>query len=146
MAACQNLNRFSKYADCADYKISTSTLISITNNQVWKGVIKMATIEDFRKLELKVAQIKEVIEHPNADRLFVITVDLGDKTKQIVAGIRSSYQKEELIGKQVIVIDNLEPAVLRGVESQGMLLAASDEQGIAIVSPLRPVKIGSIVK
>lgn len=106
----------------------------------------MATIEDFRKLELKVAQIKEVIEHPNADRLFVITVDLGDKTKQIVAGIRSSYQKEELIGKQVIVIDNLEPAVLRGVESQGMLLAASDEQGIAIVSPLRPVKIGSIVK
>jgi len=106
----------------------------------------MATIDDFRKLELKVAQIKEVVEHPNADRLFVITVDLGDKTKQIVAGIRSSYQKEDLIGKQVIVVDNLEPAVLRGVESQGMLLAASDDEGIAIVTPLRPVKTGSIVK
>lgn len=106
----------------------------------------MATIDDFKKLELKVAVIKEVIEHPNADRLFVITVDVGDKTKQVVAGIRSSYQKEELIGKQVILVDNLDPAVLRGVESQGMLLAASDEQGITIITPLRPVKLGSTVK
>jgi len=106
----------------------------------------MATIDDFRKLELKVAQIKEVIEHPNADRLFVITLDLGDKTKQVVAGIRSAYQKEELIGKQVVVVDNLDPVILRGVESQGMILAASDESGIAILSPLRQMKLGSIVK
>lgn len=106
----------------------------------------MVSIDDFRKLELKVAVIKEVIEHPNADRLFVITVDLGDKTKQIVAGIRSSYSKEELVGKQVVVVDNLDPVQLRGVESQGMLLAASDEQGISIVSPARTVKPGSIVK
>jgi len=106
----------------------------------------MATIEDFRKLELKVAQIKEVSEHPNADRLYVITLDLGDKTKQVVAGIRGSYQKEDLIGKQVVLVDNLEPAVLRGVESQGMILAASDENGISIVTPLRQMKLGSIVK
>ncbi|MFH1440741.1 MAG: methionine--tRNA ligase subunit beta [Candidatus Omnitrophota bacterium] len=106
----------------------------------------MSTIEDFRKLELKAAEIKEVTEHPNADRLYVIKVDLGDKTKQIVAGIRGSYQKEDLIGKQVVVIDNLEPAVLRGVESQGMILAASDEEGICIISPQRNVKLGSIVK
>ncbi len=106
----------------------------------------MATIEEFRKLEFKVAQIKEVNEHPNADKLYVVTVDLGDKTKQLVAGIRLAYPKEELIGKQVIVVDNLEPAVLRGVESQGMLLAASDEAGISIVSPLRAMKNGSIVK
>ncbi len=106
----------------------------------------MASIEDFRKLELKVAQILEVTEHPNADKLYVLKIDLGDKTKQIVAGIRSSYQKEELIGRQVVVIDNLDPAILRGVESQGMLLAASDESGTAIVTPLRPMKTGSIVK
>ncbi len=106
----------------------------------------MITIDDFRKLELKVAEIKEVVEHPNADRLYVITVNVGDKTKQIVAGIRNFYQKEDLIGKQVVIIDNLEPAVLRGVESQGMLLAASDEQGIAIVSPQRKMNLGSIVK
>jgi methionine--tRNA ligase beta chain len=106
----------------------------------------MASIEDFRKLELKVATIKEVTEHPNADRLYVLIVDLGDKTKQIVAGIRNSYAKEDLLGKQVVVVDNLEPALLRGVESQGMLLAASDEAGISIVSPGRQMQLGSIVK
>lgn len=106
----------------------------------------MATIEDFRKLELKVGEIKEVNEHPNADRLYVITVDLGDKTKQIVAGIKAAYLKEDLVGKQVVVVDNLEPAILRGVESQGMLLAASDAEGITIVTPQRKVVLGSIVK
>ena len=106
----------------------------------------MATIDDFRKLEFKVAVIKEVNDHPNADRLYVITIDLGDKTKQIVAGIKSSYLKETLIGRQVIVVDNLEPAILRGIESQAMILAASDEGGIAIVSPQREMKLGAIVK
>ena len=106
----------------------------------------MATIEDFRKLELKVAQIKEVSEHPNADKLLVLTVDLGDKTKQIVAGIKSFYTREELLGKYVVVVDNLDPALLRGVESQGMVLAGSDESGIVIISPEKPLKLGSIVK
>lgn len=106
----------------------------------------MVTFEEFKKLELKVAEIKEVNDHPNADRLFVIIIDLGDKTKQIVAGIKSSYKKEDLIGKQVVVIDNLEPAILRGVESQGMLLACSDETGVVIVTPERKMKPGSVVK
>ncbi|MDD2751747.1 MAG: methionine--tRNA ligase subunit beta [Candidatus Omnitrophica bacterium] len=106
----------------------------------------MITIDDFRKLELRVAQIKEVIEHPNADKLYLLTLDLGDRQKQVVAGIRASYQKESLIGKLVVVVDNLEPALLRGVESQGMILAASDENGIVIVSPEKEVKLGSIVK
>ncbi|MBP7215896.1 MAG: methionine--tRNA ligase subunit beta [Candidatus Omnitrophica bacterium] len=106
----------------------------------------MITIEDFKKLELRIALIKEVNDHPNADRLYVITLDVGDKTKQVVAGIKGSYAKEDLIGKQVVLVDNLEPALLRGVESQGMLLAASDESGIAIVSPLRTMKLGSVVK
>lgn len=106
----------------------------------------MATYEDFKKLEFKVAKIKDVAEHPNADRLYVITVDLGDRTKQVVAGIRGSYQKEELIGRQVVVVDNLDTAVLRGVESQGMILAASDENGISVISPAREMKLGSIVK
>jgi methionine--tRNA ligase beta chain len=106
----------------------------------------MASIEEFKKIELKVAEIKEVTEHPNADRLYIVTVDLGGRTKQLVAGIRPFYQKEELIGKQVVVVDNLEPAVLRGVESQGMLLAGSDENGIVIISPQKKLKLGSIVK
>jgi methionyl-tRNA synthetase len=106
----------------------------------------MATIEDFKKLELRVAQIKEVADHPNADRLYVLTLDLGDRTKQVVAGIKGSYAKEQLVGLQVVVVDNLEPALLRGVESQGMILAGSDETGIAVVTPQRGLKLGSVVK
>jgi len=106
----------------------------------------MATIEDFRKLELKIAQIKEVNEHPNAEKLLVLTVDLGDKTKQVVAGIKNFYTKETLLGKFVVVVDNLDPAVLRGVESQGMVLAGSDESGLTIIIPERPLKLGSVVK
>ena len=106
----------------------------------------MATYEDFKKLELRIAKIKEVSDHPNADRLYVITIDLGDKTKQIVAGIRNFYTKEALIGRQVVVVDNLDPAVIRGVESQGMLLAASDEKGMAIIGPDKEMGLGSVVK
>jgi len=106
----------------------------------------MITLEEFKKLELKVAKIVEVKDHPQAQRLYILIIDLGDKTKQIVAGIRSSYSKEELAGKQVVVVDNLEPALLRGVESQGMLLACQDDQGICMISPEREVKLGSIVK
>ena len=106
----------------------------------------MVNIEEFRKLELKIARIKEVAEHPNADKLYVITLDLGDKTKQVVAGIKKCYTSQELVGKLVVVVDNLETALLRGVESQGMILAASDENAIAVLSPDKEVKLGSIVK
>ena len=106
----------------------------------------MATYDDFKKIEFKVGKIKDVVEHPNADRLYVVTVDLGDKTKQVVAGIRNTYKKEDLIGRQVVVVDNLDPSVIRGVESQGMILAASDESGSSIVTLARDTKLGSIVK
>jgi len=107
---------------------------------------KMVAYEEFKKLELKVAKIQEVSAHPNADRLYVLKIDLGDCQKQIVAGIRNSYTSEDLLGKQVVVVNNLEPAVIRGVESQGMLLEAADEKGIAFISPQREVKVGSLVK
>lgn len=107
----------------------------------------MVTYEEFKKLEIKVAKIKEVTEHPNADKLYVLKIDVGEpQEKQIVAGIRNFYKTEELVGREIIVINNLEPAIIRGVESQGMLLAASDENGISVVSPLRELKVGSIVK
>ena len=106
----------------------------------------MATIEDFRKLELRIAQIKEVNDHPNADKLIVLTLDLGDRQKQVVAGIKNFYSKEELLGRQVVVVDNLDPVILRGVESQGMILAGSDENTLAVVSPDKNLKLGSTVK
>lgn len=102
--------------------------------------------EDFRKTELKIATIKEIHPHPNADRLYVLTVDVGGTTRQIVAGIRLFYGEEALKGRQVVIVENLEPAVIRGVESQGMILAASDEQGVSVLSPDRRVQEGSLVK
>ena len=106
----------------------------------------MVSFEDFKKLELIVAQIKEVKEHPNADRLYVLKVDTGKEERQLVAGIRLSYMKEQLIGRRIVMINNLEPATIRGEISHGMLLAASDTEGVSIVTPDRDVAVGSIVK
>jgi len=106
----------------------------------------MVTIDEFRKIELKIGQIKEAEDHPNADKLYVLKVEVAGAVKQLVAGIKRSYNKEALIGRFVVVVDNLEPALLRGVESQGMILCASDENGISMLSPDRPVATGSTVK
>ena len=103
-------------------------------------------MEEFKKLEIIIAQIKEVKEHPNADKLYLLKVDTGKGEKQLVAGIRASYTKEELTGRRIIIINNLESAVIRGEESHGMLLAASDDNGISLIGPDRDVKLGSVVK
>ncbi|MFA5104009.1 MAG: methionine--tRNA ligase subunit beta [Candidatus Margulisiibacteriota bacterium] len=137
----------------------------------------MPSIEDFMKFEFKIAKIIDAQDHPNADKLLVLKIDVGEmgivgggsrparteeaphaapvqdpispspKYKQIVAGIKKSYSKEDLIGKYIVVVNNLEPAVLRGVESNGMLLAATGADGMPIlISPERPVEPGSKVK
>ncbi|MGH7870834.1 MAG: methionine--tRNA ligase subunit beta [Candidatus Binatia bacterium] len=103
----------------------------------------MITIDDFRKVELKVATVKSAEFHPNADRLLVLNVDLGSEERQICAGIRSTYTPEELVGRQIIVVANLETAKLRGVESQGMLLAASDDGRVIVLTPEKPVQAGA---
>lgn len=106
----------------------------------------MISFEEFKKVELKVATIKEVKDHPNADKLYVLIIDTGTTTKQIVAGIKLQYQKEELINKQVVIVDNLAPMVLRGVESQGMVLAASDKDKLSILILDKEIAPGSIIK
>ncbi len=106
----------------------------------------MITIDRFRELELKVATVTAAEPHPNADRLLVLRVDLGGEQRQIVAGIRAHYAPETLVGRQVVVVANLEPAMLRGVESQGMLLAASSGDRVVLVRPDDPVAAGAMVR
>jgi tRNA-binding protein len=106
----------------------------------------MASYEDFQKLEIKIAEIESVVPHPNADRLYVLGVKVGEVRKQLVAGIRVHYTEEQLKGKKIVMIDNLEPAVIRGVESQGMLLAASDATTLTLIVPERPIPDGAKVK
>lgn len=106
----------------------------------------MITYEDFKKLELIVALVKEVKEHPNADRLYVLKIDTGAGEKQLVAGIRASYKPEELVGRKVVVINNLEPAIIRGEASNGMILAAAGESGPVVLLPEKDVPIGAVIK
>jgi len=101
---------------------------------------------DFKKLELVVGTVTAVEPHPNADKLYVLKVDLGEDTeRQLVAGLKPYYTAEELTGKQLVVVANLQPAVLRGVESNGMLLAAQEGETVAVVSPDKLLAPGSKV-
>lgn len=106
----------------------------------------MITLPDFKNCEIIIAKVLEVSEHPNADKLYLLKVDTGKETKQLVAGIRATYTKEELIGRQIVLLNNLEPATIRGQESQGMALAASDEKGAILLRPDREVPLGTVVK
>jgi methionyl-tRNA synthetase len=106
----------------------------------------MITIEQFQQVELRVGTVKEAAPHPNADRLLVLKVDLGTEERQVVAGIRAHYDPATLVGTQVVLVANLAPATLRGVESQGMLLAASAEGVLAVVRPSAPMPAGAVVR
>ena len=105
----------------------------------------MITIEDFKKMELRIAEIISVAPHPQADRLLVVGIRVGESERTIVAGIRAHYTESELMGKKVVVVANLEPATIRGVLSEGMLLAASDEKGLTILVPHRDIASGAKV-
>ena len=104
------------------------------------------TIEDFGKLDLRVGTIQKAEKMPNADKLLKLAVQVGDEVRTIVSGIAPYYKEEELTGKNVIVIANLKPAKLRGVESRGMLLAASDGKGNLKLAEVPGIASGSKVK
>ena len=106
----------------------------------------MITLEDFMKMELCIAEILSVAPHPNADRLYLLEIRVGETVKQIVAGIRAFYTEEQLKGKKVLVVNNLQPATIRGVESQGMILAASEGDQLSLMVPERDLPSGTRVK
>ncbi len=102
-------------------KEEKSTIVGLGKEEI--------TLEDFEKLDLRVATIESVEDHPNADKLYILNLKLGQEKRTIVSGIKDFYKKEDLVGKQIIIIANLKPIKLRGVESKGMLLAAKDKNG-----------------
>jgi methionyl-tRNA synthetase len=89
--------------------------------------VEQSTNADFSILDLKVALVKEIKPHPEAEKLYILQLDLGNEQRQLVAGLRPYYKEDELLGKRIVIITNLEHAKLRGQLSQGMLLAAEDE-------------------
>ena len=104
------------------------------------------TYDDFAKIDLRVATVISAREHPNADKLMLLNIKVGETEKQIIAGIRNHYTPEELVGRQIVVVNNLEEAMLRGEESHGMLLAASDGDGVVLLRPDRECLSGAEVK
>ncbi len=107
----------------------------------------LISIDDFAKIQLKVAQIVSAKRVEGADRLLQLEIDLGDEKRQIVAGIAQHYDPEELPGKRIVVVANLKPAKIRGLESQGMLLAAVEDGGrLSLVVPERELEPGARVR
>lgn len=106
--------------------------------------------EDFAKLDIRVAKVLEVSDHPNADKLLCMTIDLGGgEQRQIIAGLKGHCAPEALLGQQIVVVTNLQPRKVRGLESHGMLLAAvwgeGDQQNVVIVIPESQVPPGAQV-
>ena len=102
-------------------------------------------IEDFAKLDLRIARIEHVEAHPNAEKLLKISIEIAGERRQIVAGIAPYYRPEDLEGRLIVVVTNLKPARLRGEWSHGMLLAASGPDRVTILTPLEDVPTGSPV-
>ena len=107
--------------------------------------VEQIGIEDFTKVELKVGTIISAEKHPKADRLLVEQIDLGEETRQIVSGIAASFSPEDVVGKKFIVVTNLKPVKLRGVESQGMILCASNADDLDIVTIVKDLPNGTKV-
>jgi methionyl-tRNA synthetase len=94
--------------------------------------------DDFAKIELRVAKVLEARPHPNADKLMLLQVDIGEQQKQIVAGIRQHYTPEQLVGKRIVIVNTLAPVMLRGEASNGMLLAATSGEKVIVLTPDDP--------
>ncbi len=102
-------------------------------------------LKDFEALDLRVGEVMEAEEVKGSDKLIKLKVDIGE-TRQAVAGIRGWYTPEELVGKKVVFLANLEPAVIHGVESQGMILASQDEDGVSILTVDSSVDNGTRIR
>ncbi len=105
----------------------------------------LVAFDDFTKLDLRVARVLECREHPNADKLLVMKVDMGTEERQICAVLKQHYKPEELVGKLVIVAANLEPRSMRGEVSQGLLLSASEgplKTKVVVLSPSAEIAVG----
>ncbi|MCZ6633152.1 MAG: methionine--tRNA ligase [bacterium] len=106
----------------------------------------VVSFQEFQKLKLRVARIQAAERVEGTDRLLKLQISLGEEKRQIVAGIAQYYEPETLVGKQIVVVANLEPATIRGVESQGMLLAASEGDSLALLQPESEIPDGAEVR
>ncbi|MFX1467483.1 MAG: methionine--tRNA ligase [Promethearchaeota archaeon] len=111
-----------------------------------EGEKELISYDDFKKLDMRVALIEKVDKVPKADRLYKLTIDLGSEKRTLVAGLAEHYKVDELKGKKVIVLTNLEPRKLKGIQSEGMLLAAVEGDTVSILKPDKDIPLGAKVE
>lgn len=111
-----------------------------------KEVVQEITYDDFAKLQFKTAKVLEAIEVKGADKLLQLTIKVGDETRTIVSGIRPAYTAEEMVGKTIVIVANLKPAKIRGIVSEGMILAVGDAEVKGLLTTDRPVEDGEVVR
>ncbi len=126
---------------------STTPKSGTTEPKAAEPVSNTINFEDFTKVDLRVGKVIEAYDHPNADKLLVLKVDLGSEQRQICAGVKGLYTPEELLGRNLIIVANLAPRMMRGIESQGMMLAAGSEDRSRFVTltTSEDIEPGSIV-
>ena len=106
--------------------------------------IPMVTFEEFQKLDIRTGLVLSAEPVPKSNKLLKLMVDIGTETRQIVAGMQQFYKPEEMVGKNVVVVANLAPAKIFGIESNGMVLAAGD--AASLLTPLKPVEPGTKIR
>jgi len=121
-------------------------LSQIRKNKEKQGVKKLVSYEDFKKLDIRVALVEKVEKVPKADKLYKLFVDLGTEKRTLVAGLAEHYKADELIGKKIVILTNLEPRKLRGILSEGMLLAAVEGDKVSILTPDKDLPSGAKVE
>src|SRR3989344_2924313 len=106
----------------------------------------MIPFNDWKKMDLRIGKILEVNDHPNADKLLVFKVDIGNEVRNIVEGIKKYYTKKELLNKKIVVFVNLEQKELRGIKSEGMILAAVKDDKVVLLQPERDIDVGAVIQ
>ena len=103
------------------------------------------SLDDFKRVELRVAKVLDASEIAGADRIWRLLIDVGTEKKEIVAGIKKFYSREQLLNKSIVVVNNLAPSTIRGVESRGMLLAAKSDAHLTVLTLDHDVPAGSLI-
>ena len=106
----------------------------------------MISYDDFAKLDIRVGKILEAEKVEGTDKLLKLKVDIGEEERQVIAGIAKSYEPEDLIGKESVFLINLEPRKIRGLESQAMIIIAVDGDNMTLISPIKEIETGVMVR
>ncbi len=108
--------------------------------------METVSYDEWRKLDLRVAEILKAEPHPDADKLLVLRLQIGKEERTVVAGIKAYYDLKKLVGKKVVVFTNLQPRELRGIKSEGMILAAVDGDNVVLLQPEKDIASGAKIQ